>query len=67
MFLAVPAMILVAASMSFAFKSGIFISAISLAFCLEIVATLVFFGLPEPLSTPAAFFNKSEAGGVQQL
>ena len=57
---------LVAASISLAFKSGIFISAISLAFCLDILATVCFFEFSEPFWIPAAFNNKSEAGGIQK-
>jgi hypothetical protein len=64
MFLALPMIMLVAASMSFALRSGIFISAISLAFALEIVATVCFLEFSEPFSIPAAFFNRSDAGGV---
>ena len=64
MFLAVPSTMLAAASTVYAFKSGIFICAISNNFARLIVATLFFFALSEPLETPAAFFNKSDAGGV---
>ena len=61
---AVPAIMLIAASTDAAFKSGIFISAISLIFSLLIVATFVLFGTPEPDFRLHAFFNKTAAGGV---
>ena len=62
--LAVPAIMLIAASKDAAFKSGIFISAISWILALEIVATFVLFGTPEPDLMLQAFFNKTAAGGV---
>ena len=62
--LAVPAIMLIAASKVAAFKSGIFISAISWILALEIVATLFLFGTPEPDLMLQAFFNKTAAGGV---
>ena len=55
---------LIAASKDAAFKSGIFISAISWILALEIVATFVLFGTPEPDLMLQAFFNKTAAGGV---
>ena len=55
---------LIAASKEAAFKSGIFISAISWILALEIVATFVLFGTPEPDLMLQAFFNKTAAGGV---
>ena len=55
--LAVPAIMLIAASKDAAFKSGIFISAISWIFALEIVATLFLFGTPEPDLMLQAFTN----------
>ena len=48
MLLAVPAIMLIAASMLAAFKSGIFISAISFTLSLEIEATFVLLGTPDP-------------------
>lgn len=47
-----------------AFRSGIFISAISFTLSLEIVATFVLFGTPEPDLMLQAFFSKTAAGGV---
>ena len=64
MLLAVPAIMLIAASMLAAFRSGIFISAISLTLSLEIVATFVLLGTPEPDLMLQAFFSKTAAGGV---
>ena len=61
---AVPAIMLIAASTDAAFRSGIFISAISLTLSLEIVATLVLFGTPEPDLMLHAFFSSTAAGGV---
>ena len=55
---------LIAASMLPAFRSGIFISAISLTLSLEIVATFVLFGTPEPDFRLQAFFSRTAAGGV---
>ncbi len=57
-------MIFIAASMSLAFRSGIFCSAISRSWSLLSEATLVLWGSPEPLATPAAFLISSAAGGV---
>ena len=62
--LAVPAIILIAASKEAAFKSGIFNSAISCTFALEIVATLVLFGTAEPDLMLQAFLINTGAGGV---
>ena len=62
--LAVPATILIAASIEPAFKSFIFNSAISLSCSFFTFATFSLLGTPEPLSIPTAFFNKTEAGGV---
>ena len=59
MLLAVPALILVAASTSAAFKSFILSSAISLTCAVLIVATFVLFGSPEPLLIFTAFFNNT--------
>jgi len=64
MLLAVPAIMLIAASMDAAFKSGIFISAISLTLSLEMDATFVLFGTAEPDLMLHAFFISTAAGGV---
>ena len=56
----VPAIMLIAASKDAAFKSGIFISAISLTLSFEIVATFVLFGAAEPDSP-----NHNILGGSQ--
>src|SRR3954464_8205537 len=61
---AVPFTLLMAASMEAAFRSGSFCLAMS-ATCFSVtLPTLSLFGEPEPLATPAARFNKIEAGGV---
>ena len=57
-------MIFIAASTSFAFRSGIFSSAISRTFAREIVPTLLRFGSPEPYSMLACFLIRIDAGGV---
>ena len=54
----------IAASMEPAFRSGIFISAISRTLSFEIVATLSLFGTPEAFDRPHAFFRSTAAGGV---
>src|ERR1041384_8495353 len=64
MFRAVPSIVLIAASRLVVFKSGIFVLAISSILAREILPTFSLFGLPDPFSTPAAFFNRSAAGGV---
>ena len=64
MLLAVPAIMLIAASMLAAFKSGIFISAISFTLSLEIEATFVLLGTPDPDLMLQYFFNNTAAGGV---
>ena len=61
---AVPAIMLVAASMLAAFKSGILSSAIFCTSALVRVATFVLFGVAEPDLIFAAFFNNTAAGGV---
>ena len=62
---AVPSIIRIADSIFAAFKSGILVSAISCTCARVTVATLVVLGVPEPFSTPAAFFQKEQpAGGV---
>ena len=55
---AVPATMLMAASREAAFKSGIFISAISWSFALEMEATLFLLGTPEPDLMLQAFFKE---------
>ena len=47
-------MLLIAASMEAALRSGIFFSAISFSWALVIEATLFLLGSPEPLTIPAA-------------
>ena len=62
--LAVPAIMLIAASRDAAFKSGIFNSAISCNFALESVATFALFGVAEPDLMLQAFLINTGAGGV---
>ena len=57
---AVPSIIRIADSMFAAFKSGILVSAICCTCARVTVATFVLFGVPEPFSTPAAFFQKEQ-------
>ena len=64
MLLAVPAIMLIAASMDAAFKSGIFNSAIFWRSALEILATFVLLGTPEPDLMLHAFLRRTAAGGV---
>ena len=59
---AVPAMIFMAASVSLAFRSGAFISAMERSWSCVILATLVLLGVPDPLGMPAAFFKKVGGG-----
>ena len=54
---AVPSTIRIAASTLAAFRSGIFVSAISRTLSRLTVATLLRFGSPEPDSIPAATFK----------
>jgi hypothetical protein len=61
---AVPSTIRIADSTLAAFKSGIFVSAISRTLSRLTVATLLRFGSPEPDSIPAAFLRSTAAGGV---
>ena len=61
---AVPAMILVAASRSLAFRSGILRSAIERAWSTVIDPTFSVWGSPEPLGIPAASLIRTAAGGV---
>src|SRR5215471_2576520 len=60
---AVPAMIRIAASIVVALRSAIFVSAIWRICSVVTLPTLSRFGVPDPLTTPAACFNKAEAGG----
>src|SRR5690606_6608744 len=64
---AVPAMIFDAASMSFAFRSACFVSAIWRICSCVIFATLTECGVDEPVCTPAAFLISSAAGGVFRM
>jgi hypothetical protein len=61
---AVPAIMLMAASMDAALRSGIFVSAILRMSSLVTDATLSLLGMADPFSWPLAFFNKTAAGGV---
>ena len=61
---AVPAIMLMAASMLAAFRSGILVSAILRTSSLLMVATLVLLGTPEPDSMLHAFLMRTAAGGV---
>ena len=63
MLLAVPSIIFCAASVSNAFKSSFLISIISSICFLVTFPTFSVFGVPLPLSIPAAFLNSVEAGG----
>ena len=67
MLLAVPAIILQAESRSAAFKSTIFCLAISSSCFRVTLPTLSRFGSPAPLAIFAAFFNRTDAGGVLVL
>ena len=62
--LKVPAIMLIAASMLAAFRSGILVSAILRTSSLLMVATLVLLGTPEPDSMLQAFLMSTAAGGV---
>src|SRR5438874_5724663 len=64
MLLAVPAMIRAAWSMSRAFRSGIFVSAIRFTCSRERRPTFIRFGSPEPLSSRSASLIRTAAGGV---
>ncbi len=61
---ALPAIVLTAASKLAAFKSSIFVLAISSNWAKVTVPTFFVLGLLLPLLIPVAFFNKIEAGGV---
>jgi len=60
-------MILIAASTLFVLRSGNLVSAISCNCFLLILPTLIFCGSPEPLGTPAALANNTDAGGVFRI
>ena len=60
----VPAIMLMADSMSVQLRSGIFCSAILRTSSLLIVATLSRWGTPEAVSMPQAFLIRRAAGGV---
>src|SRR3981081_2439505 len=61
---AAPSVMRIAALMSLAFKSFIFVSAISRTLARLIVPALVRPGVWLPFSMPAAFLIRSAAGGV---
>ena len=61
---AVPAIMLIAASMLAAFRSGILSSAISWSFALDMLATLVLLGAAEAVFRLHAFLSSTAAGGV---
>src|SRR5262249_20617140 len=61
---AVPATIFMAASMSFAFRSGIFVSAIERSWSRVSLPTLLRFGSPEPDSRFSTSLMRTPAGGV---
>src|SRR5205085_8143863 len=61
---AVPATMFIAASTSFAFRSGILRSAIARSWSREIVPTLVRFGSPDPDCRFSASLISTAAGGV---
>src|SRR5699024_5653671 len=62
--LAVVSTMRLSASTSVAFKSCIFVSAISFTLSRLTVAALFLFGSPEALLMPAACFKRTAAGGV---
>ena len=61
---AVPAIMLIADSSVLALRSRIFISAIFWTEALEMVATFVLLGTPEPDSMLHSFLIRTAAGGV---
>ena len=67
MFLAVPSIWRIAASIVVQFKSGIFFSAISRTCAFVIFPTFSVSGLADPLAILAAFLTSSEAGGVFRM
>ncbi len=66
-FLAVPPTIFIAASISLALRSGIFVWAISCNWALVIVPTFFLLGSLEPRSIFAALRISTDAGGVAQF
>jgi hypothetical protein len=61
---AVPRMLLEAVSTELAFRSGIFLVAIS-RICFSVTLPIFsLLGVPEPFSMPAAFSSRTAAGGV---
>src|SRR5690606_40239428 len=61
---AVPAMMFIAESMSFALRSGSLSCAISRSWARVTVPTLLRLGSPDPFSTLAARLSRTAAGGV---
>src|SRR2546429_3609072 len=61
---AVPATIFTAASRSFAFRSGILISAIFLSWARVTLPTFWRLEVGDPFSMPASFLRSTAAGGV---
>ncbi len=61
---AVPSMIFIAWSTSWALRSGSFVSAISRTWSREMVPTFSRFGSPDPFSIPIAWRISTAAGGV---
>jgi hypothetical protein len=64
---AVPSIIFIADSISFAFKSSILRSAILRISSRVTLPTFILGVEPEPFSIPAAFLRRAEAGGVFSL
>ena len=60
-------MILIAASTLRVLRSGNLVSAISCNCFLLILPTFIFCGSPDPLATPAALANNTDAGGVFKM
>ena len=61
---ALPAMMRIARSISYAFRSGCLARAISSSCARVTTPFLSRFGVALPLSMPSAFFSSTEAGGV---
>lgn len=64
---AVPAIILIAESIVVQFKSGSFSVAIARSWSTVTFPTFSNCGSFDPFSTPAAFSNRTEAGGVLRI
>src|SRR4029079_8540328 len=64
---AVPSTCFIAASIEFAFRSAIFVSAIWRTWSRDTRPTVSFFVAPAPLSMPAALRRRSAAGGVFRM